>query len=376
MIRKILFWAHLIAGCVGGVIILLMSITGVLLTYERQMIAKGERGAYQVKDGGTAIPVESVLQPLELAAGATVTLRAAATEPLEVNLGKAGLVYLDPYTGQKLGSPDKGTREFFQKLRAWHRWIALEGDWRPVGKAITGACTLAFVGLVLSGMYLWIPRVVNWKTVRAVGWFRSGLSGKARDFNWHNVVGIWSAVPLFFVIVSALPISYPWANDLIYTVTQSEKPAGGAPPAMKGQAQLSGLNAVVAAAKTQSGWQSLSFRPGSGDEPVVVTVDRGDGGQPQLKSTLTVERATGSVLSQERFSDFNTGRQVRMFSRFLHTGESLGLIGQTVAGLVSLGGAVLVWTGLALSWRRFRSWQTRAKAAKTMKEDVRETVAA
>ena len=45
MIRKTLFWLHLVAGCVAGVIILLMSLTGVLLTYERQMLAYFERGA-------------------------------------------------------------------------------------------------------------------------------------------------------------------------------------------------------------------------------------------------------------------------------------------------------------------------------------------
>ena len=29
------------------------------------------------------------------------------------------------------------------------------------------------------------------------------------------------------------------------------------------------------------------------------------------------------------------------------------MVGQTIAGLASLGAAVLVYTGLALSWRRF-----------------------
>jgi hypothetical protein len=39
----------------------------------------------------------------------------------------------------------------------------------------------------------------------------------------------------------------------------------------------------------------------------------------------------------------------------------LGLFGQTIAGLVSAGGAVLVYTGIALGLRRFWAWrQTRA----------------
>jgi uncharacterized iron-regulated membrane protein len=47
--------------------------------------------------------------------------------------------------------------------------------------------------------------------------------------------------------------------------------------------------------------------------------------------------------------------------RFAHTGEVLGIAGQTIAGLVSAGAVVMVWTGLALTWRRFRSWVGRAR---------------
>jgi uncharacterized iron-regulated membrane protein len=48
--------------------------------------------------------------------------------------------------------------------------------------------------------------------------------------------------------------------------------------------------------------------------------------------------------------------------RFGHTGEYWGLAGQTIAGIVSLGAAVLMWTGLALAWRRFRTWLRRRGA--------------
>ena len=37
--RSFLFWPHLVCGVAAGIIILIMSATGVLLTYEKQMIA-------------------------------------------------------------------------------------------------------------------------------------------------------------------------------------------------------------------------------------------------------------------------------------------------------------------------------------------------
>jgi uncharacterized iron-regulated membrane protein len=56
---------------------------------------------------------------------------------------------------------------------------------------------------------------------------------------------------------------------------------------------------------------------------------------------------------------------MRTWMRFIHTGEAFGFIGQAIAGIASLGGAVLVWTGLALSWRRLLAWMARRSKART-----------
>ena len=66
--------------------------------------------------------------------------------------------------------------------------------------------------------------------------------------------------------------------------------------------------------------------------------------------------ATGAVTKWEPFSSNTRGRQLRSILRFTHTGEVAGIPGQTIAGIVSLGGAVLVFTGLALALRRLYAW--------------------
>ena len=75
--------------------------------------------------------------------------------------------------------------------------------------------------------------------------------------------------------------------------------------------------------------------------------------------TLTLERATGRVVTYEAFEDQSLGRRLRSISRFAHTGEVFGIPGQTIAGLATAGGAVLVWTGIALALRRLRAWMKR-----------------
>ena len=85
-----------------------------------------------------------------------------------------------------------------------------------------------FLFVVLSGMYLWWPKSLTWAQVRNVTWFRGGLRAKARDFNWHNTIGFWSALPLAVVVYSATVISYPWSNNLVYRVMGEEPPAPAA----------------------------------------------------------------------------------------------------------------------------------------------------
>jgi flavodoxin len=82
-----------------------------------------------------------------------------------------------------------------------------------------------------------------------------------------------------------------------------------------------------------------------------------DAPHPFARSQLTLNRANAEVVKWEPYAENSTGRKLRTWFRGLHTGEAFGLLGQTIAGLASLGGCFLVWTGLAMAWRRFRYWR-------------------
>jgi uncharacterized iron-regulated membrane protein len=80
------------------------------------------------------------------------------------------------------------------------------------------------------------------------------------------------------------------------------------------------------------------------------------------RSSLTLDAKTGEVTKWEPYAAASAGRQARSWMRFLHTGESLGIFGQIVAALASLGGSVLAVTGIALALRRFLAWRARRRA--------------
>ena len=363
----------------AGLVILNMCVTGVLLAYERQITRWADTRDYAVTRpaaDAARLPVETLLararESQPSAQPTAVTLYSDASSPASVAFPGGRTLFVNPYTGETFGEGSARVRAFFRVVTDWHRWLGAGGENRAAGRAVTGASNLLFLFIVMSGFYLWWPRRWTRNSLRAVTWFRRGQGGKARDFNWHNVIGFWSAVPLFVVVLSGVVISYTWASNLVFRVAGEEPPAQqqrGAPPGGAGAPQqganaaapLEGLDPLLKKAEQQvEGWRSIQMQvPQKPDAPLTFSIDRGNGGQPHLRGQLTLARANGEVVRWEPASNNSAGRRLRSWMRFAHTGEVYGLLGQTIAGIVSLGGAFLVYTGLSLAWRRLYAWRGR-----------------
>jgi uncharacterized iron-regulated membrane protein len=403
LLRKTVFWIHLACGVTAGLVVAMMSLTGALLTYERQMVAWADREQYARADDASA-ERRSLAEQLAAVhrhdasfAPTTITVRDDPRAPVAFAAGRNGTLLVNPYTLFVSEPSGERLRSFFETVEGWHRWFNATGESRATARAITGAGNLAFLFLVLSGMYLWLPRAFKWAAFKTRLLFNAkAQSGKARDFNWHHVFGVWTAVPLVVVVATAVVFSYPWANDLVYRSVGEEPPVRGAPRGAAGPAGPAGTpanssSAAARSAATASGpsgdaagsaggesswggsseratydelvaragaeirdWRSLTLNiPADLDSPTVrIGVDQGNGGQPQRRHTLVLDASTGTVQAWQPFSSQSTGQKARSWIRFLHTGEALGVMGQTIAGIVSLTSLLMVWTGLALAYRR------------------------
>jgi uncharacterized iron-regulated membrane protein len=386
-VRKLLFWLHLSVGCVAGVVILAMSVTGALLAFERQIKAHIDAPAVLSDQADTSqrLSLDSVLTILKdngQGIPSELILHNQATAPIEARYGRTGTLFLNPWTAEIIGQPSEGAEHFFATVEQIHRSLGL-GMQSSFGRGITGAANLAFLFLLLSGAYLWLPRIFNLKNIKNRLLFRGGLSGRARERNWHDVIGAWTAVPLFFLVLTGVIMSYPWASNLLFKVTGTQPPAGGhrrgGPGQHRDQARNSesaagpvyyrALDEAVLVGETNvPGWKSITIDlPNPGDKTIDISADTSAGGQPEHVTQLTVDRTSGALKTIKRFSDNNAGSNLRAWSRFLHTGEEFGLLGQTVAMLACVGGTVLVWTGISMAIRR---------AATSLSESSRERVPA
>jgi uncharacterized iron-regulated membrane protein len=376
--RRILFWAHLSAGVSAGIIILIMSATGVLLAYEPQILAWAGQAAHHASGAAPALSADRLAQAARAAtpdaSRASLRFDSDPTAPVAVDMGRAGSVLLDAYSGTVIPDPAAGYRQFFRTVENWHRWLG--GSAQGNGATVIHAANLLFFFIVLSGTYLWLPDVWRWKVLRQLLLFRgSYINGKARDFAWHHIFSSWALIPLAVVVFSGVVMSYDWANGLLFAAYGEKAPQRGGPPGFApafgpgagqnagraggGRAEVGGprasLEELLAAAKLKvPNWQSLSVPLASRGPNVTVTAELKSDQRRAPRQTVTLSAVDAGFvsLSSTQAVAQSPGQRARGWIRFAHTGEQYGIVGQTLACLASLAACFLVYSGLALAWRR------------------------
>ena len=376
--RKSVFWLHLAAGLIAGLVVAIMSFTGAAIAFQGEIVTYVERDAMQVTPPAPHAARLSVAELLRRARDAKpngqpmgVMVSSDPLQVVQVFFGRDGALNVNPYTGEVHEPSATKWRAFFLTMENWHRFLGRSGAQRALGKAVNDVCNAAFLFLALSGLFLWWPRKWRTKGLRRSLWFLRDAHGRARDWNWHNVIGFWSAPILIILTGTGVVMSYHWANDLVFKATGSPVPGQPGPGNALASATVSPKPAarplspdalLVSAQKLSPGWQTLTLglggqRPAGevppAPPPAVIIVEEHDAWPLFARTTLSLDPFTGEPLKRETFADGSLGRRTRSWIRFLHTGGALGPVGKLIAALASLGACFLVYTGFAMSYRRF-----------------------
>lgn len=375
MLRKSLFWIHLVAGLVCAIPLLVVAFTGVLLSVEPQVFDAVERDMLRVEPraGSAPISLDSMVSSAHrVQAGkvTAVTIVPDASQAAVVRFGKEGAVWVNPWTGAVQGRTTL-VHAAFAWLERIHRWLGS----REVGGKITGVSVLLCFLLSVSGMVLWWPR--NLKALSQVVFPRRGLKGRARDWQWHNALGVL-ALPFLLVLSSTGTVfAWPWAEVAMYRMLGSEppkrpqapaRPAGDktgegmakrlderapADPRSQQAGSMVALQQIFDTAKTRAPdrWSAATVRipdrPGSGASVLFVVP-----GQTARLGTSVVLKPDGSF-AEVKLPRTDMAFRLRAMLRPIHTGEQFGIPGQALAAFAALACLVLIWTGTAMSCRRF-----------------------
>ncbi|PTY02149.1 PepSY domain-containing protein [Opitutaceae bacterium EW11] len=381
MLRKTLFWIHLTSGLLAGLVIAVMSVTGAALAFEDEWIALAEGNSRQIQPPAVALArlsLEDLADRVSAASDRPISSVTVSRDPATAVAFAAApdeLYWANPYTGEVRSNPGNRLRGLFRSLLSLHRWLGADGEGRAVGRAVTGACTVAFALLVATGLVLWWPPTWKWRRLRLRIVPSVVLRGRAREWNWHMALGFWFSPVLLVLSLTGIVLAYRWAADLPYRLTHtapSRRPVERSETNVETPASLDRLAAAATARFPD--WTELSLRwarpsesrpdvpPRTRDErtalsrtrlSVVSASVRAAGDQPSfLAHQLRLDAGTARIVGEESYATMNDGRRIHSWIRHLHTGEAFGMIGKLVAAAACLCGALLVWTGIVLAARR------------------------
>jgi ferredoxin-NADP reductase/uncharacterized iron-regulated membrane protein len=356
--RKSLTWLHTWSGLVFGLAIVLFAVTGAGLVLRPELDAVVNRNLLVVPACTTPRPLDA------LNAAARAAHPSSRPYAIEITRDPAAstaikfldddYVYLDPYTARVLGIKNQ-YGGFFGTLEWLHRFkFVAHGD--GLGRVAAGWVTAVFAGLlIMGGLVLWWPRRRSeFKSAAIFQWRRSG---SARTLSLHKVVGLYSAMLLLVIVLTALPLAFQPFRHLISWATRS---AVGKPAPPKSARPPIGAEPLTMdalwhrAQERVAGIASASlYYPTAHD--AVAHVEILERGMPHkdAKTELYLNAYTGDTIRLDRYTTgIPEGRKVYLYFLALHSGLVGGLPYQLLLLLAVLGVPVQFYSGASVYLRR------------------------
>lgn len=360
MLRTIIFWSHLIIGLIAGLVVFILCLTGGILAFELQLVDYLERDSR----ARPPAPAAELLPPADILASAAKLSRKRPLHiewashpdmPVRVRTDKRHVLLFNGYTGEFISEGATGLREFMGWVTDLHVSLTakITGHW------IVAAGNTAFVFIILSGLWLWWPRKWRWKPLRNSIALRFDVKGKARDWNWHNALGFWFLLPLLFISLTGFDMSWrtvdTWWRRVGGDLMGPSHATAAILPAKihAGETWHQWLSTVQ---QHQPGWRSIVLQGnGTPDKHGIIALQVLHGTFRHVRDMISVKMNTqsGQITVQPQWSAGDGPSRARSIVRLGHTGEIVGIGGQIFAFLSCLAGLILVYTGFALSWRRF-----------------------
>jgi uncharacterized iron-regulated membrane protein len=365
-----------------------IAISGALLVWHDELDALVHPARFAVSGNSTAL-ISSYLDSARGALPANFTpmvVRFPAVEGRPITVmarGEEGgarqllTVYLDPPSGRVLDVVNFRS-SFFGFLHRFHENLTVP---EYSGRAIVGWAGVGMLILSLTGLWLWWPRN---------GVFRLGLrwrrAGDATISNLHYLLGFWIALPLTFVSLTGIYLSFPQTARSAMSAIAPMNPQAGRPifaAQLARETQLTPDAALDAARNAKPGWRPsalfLATQSERGDrserpEQRGERTERGERPAATWRVQLRdpVSNDITNVIVNDRdgttrsLPDPLAGDRAAQWIRFLHEGSRGGPVWQIAVFLTGVFPPIFAFTGIVM-WLRRRS---RAAAARRSAPEI------
>ncbi|MGI6232731.1 MAG: PepSY-associated TM helix domain-containing protein [Prevotella sp.] len=364
-IRKI----HLYLGLFSGIIVMVIALTGALYAFADEIQTAGMNRARPGRDNTVFLPPDLLAAKVrtQLTAPATTILGITYRRPLQTakvtcadTTGNRRTLLVSPYTGQVVGHLH--AESFFHWVIRGHRSL-----WLPpaVGSWVVGISTSVFVMVLLTGLWLWIPKRWSISSVMARLSVKWKGSADRRIYDLHNSLGLYILLITLPIALTGITWSFAPLSRLYYrALTGKELTEWNIPqsdtlarPATTQPARIL-WQRIVQHIKPGT-WGSLRFDfPQTKDGIYLIAVNP-DVQRYYRQQYLFFDRYTlrrlpgGGVygLSPDRMT---TGDRIFRMSYDIHSGSIASLPGRLIVMIGSLLLTTLPVTGFLLWYRRTR----------------------
>ncbi|WP_212006237.1 PepSY domain-containing protein [Chitinophaga sp. HK235] len=382
MARTVVDKLHLWLGLASGLIVLIISITGCLFVFQREINELVYHRQLQVVPQEQTLPLSVLRDHAQQVLGAdkpilsmtTWRLPDRAWEFMAYKGNDTAITYfgaveyyesvlVNPYTGQITGKIDY-KHNFFNIVKNIHWSLLLNTRY---GQPVVGWSTVIFVVLLITGLIMWWPK--RWtKAARDQSFKIKWKAGFKRiNYDLHNVLGFYSLLVALVIALTGMVWAFKWFEAAVYVAASGTTTAPVSP--------------VYTSAKTTAGAgnQPLDMAFNTA-QPMLKNVDRvfvypaayPEGvhtiGGYKGKDTyfgadeLKFDQYTGKLLGREEYRKKNSGEKLIAMNYDIHVGAIGGLPGKILAFIISFICASLPVTGFYIWWGKQR--KARKKAVK------------
>ena len=356
---RISAWLHLWIGLATGIEIIIVSLTGAVLTFEEELRLLFQ--PYQkIQDQG-----KPFLPPSKLAASAKQEYKIAGVSAVIYRGRDRSAVvpwygdpknylvnYLNPYTGKPLYSQPLNS-DFYRIMIEGHYQLWLP---RTIGQPVVAYSTLLFVITLISGLVLWWPKKWTGSAKKQGFFIKTKATLKRLNYDLHNVLGFYALLVAIVLGLTGMIFGMQWFSKTVYWTA-----SGGVKQAFERASwdtTLTAINTVpdedllfqrLQKANVNRTGQMITFGYPFGKSGVWnLAVNPVMGKRYQEQSSYFEQHTLKLLKADPSFSAANGGEKMMRLNYDLHVGSIGGITTKIIAFLACIISASLPVTGFII----------------------------
>ncbi len=362
-LKRLSFKLHKYLGFATGIIVFIVSITGALWVFNKEIshLIDGEL-VISKEDGPILTPTQAheIAQTVFPDKHIHGTLYQNKYDAIEVIFyeGKPKFyqsVFLHPINGNVLKIEDH-VSGFFAFVLEGHTKLWLPNS---IGGNIVGTSVLLFLLILISGMILWWPKKNNYTKRLKFSW-KETTKWKKKNIDLHSIIGFYIFFLAFILALTGSVMAYDWFYYIVFkSVGGTSAPQFIIPNGSSNSFNIDDtskpIDLLIEKLKNENP-DAVNFEvhyPPTDSSSIYVEISREEGvtysSDYRFFDQHTMEEIeTPSIYGKYENADFSD-TVIRM-NYDIHIGAIAGLPGKIIAFLTSLFSASLPLSGFLLWW--------------------------